>query len=585
MHISIIKSVQGDKTYYGKLLRKSYRDKNGKSQKITLANLSALDDDAIELLRAHFKGKKLVATDTKNPFVVLNSLSHGHVKAVATAFEKLGIASLLSSRKSPERDLMCAAIAARIIRPSSKLDSVAWWEETTIPEVFSVPRGLKVEALYKDMDWLLKRQKNIQEKLAKRHFSEGCMALYDLSSSYYEGEKGPLAKRGYSRDKKVGKVQINYGLLCDHLGRPISISVYEGNVNDHKTLMTEVKRIQQEFKITEVILVGDRGMMVKADLEKIQAMGNVHWITALRKVSIRKISADNKLEFLKKDEVNMGEIHNHPDYPQERLIACCNKSLQIKLNKKRLSLIAKTEESLREISKRVEKESLKEAKDIGLAVGQVIDRRKVKKYFKLEIEDGKFEFERDEELITVDQAIDGVYIIRTSLSSESMSSAKCVLSYKSLSRVERAFRCLKSDGLKARPIHHRLPDRVRCHFFLCALAYYVEWHMRYAWRNMTYADPDLLENTENRDPVAPAKKQGEALRKSQTHRTQDGERVRKFRSILEGLGTVSHQDCRVNWGVNKSLASESRSTFNMVVGMKPHHSKALALLKEVSYEI
>ena len=415
MHISVIKSKQGQRVYYGKLLRRSYRDENGKSQKETVANLSALDDGAIEVLRAYYSGKKLVQADAQEPFTLTKSLEHGPVLAVSKALEKLGLPQMISHKACRERQIVCAMIAARLIKPGSKLDSLGWWENTSLPEEFSIPRDIEVEKLYGAMDWLIKRQDRIQQKLAQRHLSEGCIALYDLSSSYYEGSKCPLAKPGYSRDKKRGKTQINYGLLCDALGRPISLSVYDGNINDHKTLMTEVERIQNQFSLSSVVLVGDRGMMVKTDLQKLKQMDNIHWITALHKSSIRKLLKQSTLDFSKPEDPSICQIH-HPDFEGERLIACFNRALKKHLSHKRMALIEKTEEALAEIVRRIENGTIKgntqltiEAK-IADTVASMINKFKVKKYFEICIREGALSYVRRQDMRAEEESLDGITI-------------------------------------------------------------------------------------------------------------------------------------------------------------------------------
>ena len=471
-------------------------------------------------------------------------------------------------------------IAARILKPSSKLDAVAWWDDTTIAEVFSIPRGeVKAQDLYKAMDWLISRQHHIQKKLAKKIFRNGCIALYDLSSSYYEGSECP-AQYGYSRDKKRGKPQVNYGLLCDHMGRPASISVYEGNINDHKTLMEEVRRLQKDFELSHVILVGDRGMMIKADLQQLRKMDGVHWVTALRKASIRKIARTGPFNLDDLDKAyssSIGEICDHPDYPDERLIVCRNVALSTKLKRQRIKLIQLTEEGFDAIKTQVERKFLTTDAAIGLAVGRAHSRYKVAKYFDISIKNQQFSYERKKDLIELDESLDGVYVIRTSLCQTELAKEDCVRVYKSLSRVERGFRCLKSEGLHIRPIYHRLPDRVRCHLFLCMLAYYVEWHMRYLWRDFTYCDPDIYESVRVRDPVKAAQKGQEAKRKASTKTMQEGDKVRKFRSLLWSLSTVQRRKCRVN------LSAKGKSNcFEMTDKPNPQQARILRSLKRVS---
>ena len=571
MHIAVISSTQGGKTYYSKLLRRSYR-KDGKVQKKTLANLSHLDDGAIELLRGHLKGRTFV--DAGNAFEILETRSHGAVRAVTEAFDRLDIARLIGARPSRERDLVCAMIAARILRPHTKLATTRWWQTSTLAQTFGVGDA-GVDELYGAMDWLLKRQNRIQGKLARRLFTEGGLVLFDLTSSYVEGRHCPLARRGYSRDGKKGKLQVNFGLLCDVRGRPAAVSVHRGDIGDTATLAGEVERLQKRFGLARVVLVGDRGMIVQARIDALRKLDGVDWITALKSAAIRKLMRRGALDRL--DEVDLFELF-HPDFPGERLVACRNTRLAALRARTRQSLLEATEGALDGVRRSVESGRLKGAAQIGLRVGREIDRYKVRKHFDIEIAETSFRFARREEAIAAEAALDGIYVIRTSLPAQDMTAPDCVRSYKTLTRVERAFRTIKTVNLHVRPIHHRTPDRVRAHIFLCMLAWYVEWHMREAWRPLLFADCDLEEDARTRDPVAPAQRSRGALHKVRTGRIDDGTPAHCFRTLIETLETITRNRCRVRAAHDR----EQRDTFEVTTQPNVKQQEALDLLGRIA---
>jgi len=526
------------RVYHSHLLRRSYRE-GGRVRNETLGNLSHLPDAVIDLIRASLKGETFVPVG--EAFEIAASRAHGHVQAVTQAMKQLGFASLLASKSCRERDLVLAMVAARILAPHTKLATTRWWHTTTLAETFGVTDANE-DDLYEAMDWLLERQDKIQKKLAARHLKEGCLALYDLSSSYFEGTCCPLAKRGYNRDKKKGLLQVNYGLLADHRGCPVAMSVYEGNTSDPQTLMPEIHRLKNGFGIDRFVIVGDRGMISQKAIDEIKTQDGIDWITALKSSAIRALIEDKTLQPELFDERNLFEL-SHPDYPNERLVACRNPELAKLRAHKRESLLAATEKDLAEVQAMVEAGRLSGQDKIGLRVGRVINRYRVAKHFALDMQDKSFSYQRKQDSIALEAALDGIYVVRTSVAAPRMDSAECVRNYKRLADVERAFRSLKTIDLKIRPIHHHLADRVRAHIFLCMLAYYVEWHMREAWRELMFADEDQTAK-KSRDPVAPAIRSDAALHKINRRRLEDGSPLHSFATLLSELATIVRNTCR-----------------------------------------
>ena len=474
MHIHVIPNRDSPPTV---LLRESFRD--GKTvKKRTLANLSSLPAEQIELIRQVLRGERLVAPASL--FEIDASRHLGHVQAVWLAMQRLGLPQLLSSRTCAERQRGLAMIAARILRPHSKLATTRWWDTTTVPELFELD-ACDEQALYAAMDWLLERQDAIQGKLAKRHLQPGSIVLYDLSSSYFEGSTCELAALGYNRDGKRGKLQVNYGLLTDARGVPVAISVFEGNTADAHTFMPQVSQLRERFGIDEMVLVGDRGMIAQTHIDALRADTGLQWITALKTGSLRVLASDGALQLGLFDERNLFEF-THADYPGERLVACRNPELAKMRAHKRQALLEATVTLLEPIRQRVAAGRLKGQDRIGLCVGKVLNRYKVGKHFDLEIADASFGYAINEARVAQEAALDGIYVIRTAVPHERMGSDDVVRTYKSLSQVEQAFRSIKTVDLEVRPIYHRLADRVRAHLLLCMLAYYVKWHMMQAWR-------------------------------------------------------------------------------------------------------
>jgi transposase len=520
------------------LLREGYRE-DGKVKNRTIANLTDWPLEQIEGLRRLLKGEKLFSVD--DAFEKISSLHHGHVRAVLCAMDQLGFKKLIASRPSRERDIVTAMVAWRIIRPASKLSMQRTWKDTTLPDLLGI-RNVNEDDLYNAMDWLVTRQDQIEKKLAKRHFTKNGLVLYDLSSSYFEGTKCPLAKLGYNRDGLRGKLQVNYGLLTDERGCPVSISVFEGNTGDPDTLLPAVSKTRERFGVNELVLVGDRGMISQKQIDTLEKLNGIAWITALRNGAIRELVEGKTIQLGLFDEKNLFEI-KHPDYPGERLVACRNPDLARLRAHKRQSLIEATTKRLDKIRSMVMKGRIKLAEAIALRVGKAIDKFKVGKHFILDIQQGIFNFQVDQKNVEAEAALDGIYVIRTKLNKESMSTNDVVRSYKKLSQVERAFRSLKTIDLKIRPIYHHDENRVRAHIFLCMLAYYVEWHMKEVLRPLLFSDEDQ-DFKKTRDPVAPAKRSNSALKKIASKETTEGFEVHSFRTLIEHLGGIVRNFCK-----------------------------------------
>ncbi len=573
MHVSTVVSKQGGHSYRTTLVRTSYRDHNGKSQKKTLANITHLPDPLITLIRNYLKGQRLA--DADDTFEILNTRKHGAVEAVFTAFKQLGFKNLINSQSERHSDLVLAMVAARIIRPHTKLATVRWWRDTTLADYFDID-GADADELYGAMDWLLTRQNVIEGKLVKRHLKPGALALYDLSSTYLEGTKCPLAEFGYSKDAKKGKLQVNFGLLCDRQGRPLGVSVYRGCFRDNKTLIPQVNRLKGRFGIDRLVVVGDRGMVTQVNIDALRKLDGIGWISALKSPSIKKLVRSGHLSRSRFDEVNLFEVL-HPDFPGERLVACRNRSLAKRRALTREALLAATEDKLKGIEKSVAQGRLKGSAEIGLRVGEVINSRKVKKHFIVEITDHSLCYRRNHERIGEEACLDGIYVIRTSLDEASMTAAECVRNYKRLCRVERAFRTIKTVHLQVRPVHHRTEERVRAHIFLCMLAYYVEWHMRQVWRELLFSDPDLDEVSAAHNPVLGAVRSDAARKKAASGQLDDGSPAHCFRTLIEHLETMTKNTCR-----NRLVESVP---FELTTLANDKQQRALDLLKTIRYPL
>ena len=566
MHIDIIPNRNSRPTA---LLRESYRE-GSKVRKRTLANLTSLPADQIDAIRRTLRGEKLVAVCEL--FQIVRSLHHGHVHAVQVAMKQLVFASLIASRPSRERDLVVAMVTARILEPTSKLATVRWWHTSTLADVFAVADAQEDE-LYEALDWLLTRQEQIEKKLAARHLPEGGLALYDLSSSYFEGKTCPLAALGHNRDGKNGKLQVNYGLLTDPQGRPVAISVFEGNTGDPKTLMPAVEKLQKDFAIEEFVLVGDRGMISQKQIDELKQRDGIDWITALRSVTIRKLVDDGSIQLGLFDQQNLFEL-THPDFPGERLVACRNPELALLRAHKRDSLLQATSKELEKVRATLLRGRLKGKHTVGVRVGKVIDKYKVAKHFVLEIRDDGFDFHIDQNKVATEAALDGLYVVRTSVAAHLLPSDDVVRSYKTLSQVERAFRSLKTIDLQVRPIRHRLEERVKAHIFLCMLAYYVVWHMIEAWRSLLFCDEDQ-QAKKTRDPVAPAKRSRKALDKVHSKVLDNGTPVHSLHTLLQDLSTIVRNICR------RPQASTDEPTFEVITIPSANQQRAYDLLKSI----
>lgn len=570
VHVVTTRRHYKGRVYSSHLLRRSYREGNQVKNE-TLGNLSHLPESLIEVIRRALRGETFVALAER--LEIVRSIAHGHVQAVRAAMQRLGFESLIASRASPERDRVCAMVAARILAPHTKLATTRWWHTTTLAEEYGVSEADE-DDLYAAMDWLLERQGHIERKLAARHLQHGALALYDLTSSYFEGTHCPLAKIGHSRDGKKNKLQVNYGLLTTREGCPVAVSVYEGNTADATTLMPQLSKLREDFSLKQVVLVGDRGMISHKAIGELRELDGVAWITALKSSQIRGLIEGEALQLGLFDERNLFELI-HPDYPGERLIACRNAQLAKRREHKRQALLAATCKELEKVRTRVERGGLKDQAAIGIRVGRVLDKYKVGKHFALEIGDRHFDFHLQQERIAAEAALDGIYVIRTCLPKKQMSAPDVVRNYKALTQVERAFRCLKTIDLKVRPIHHRLASRVRAHIFLCMLAYYVEWHMLQVWRELLFADEDQAAKAV-RDPVAPAQRSQAAEDKATTHTRADGAPVHSFRTLLGELATLARNTCRAPG------ASATSSTFDLLTTRTPLQQRAFELIHQIS---
>ena len=571
VHVVTTRRRYKGRVYATHLLRRSYRE-GEKVKNETVGNLSHLPEPLIEVIRRALRGETFVPVGER--LQVVRSLPHGHVQAVGMAMQRLGFEALIASRESPERQRVCAMVAARVLAPHTKLATTRWWGTSTLAEEYRV-KGADENDLYAAMDWLLERQGAIEKKLAARHLKEGALALYDLSSSYFEGTHCPLAKIGHNRDEKKNKLQVNYGLLTSRAGCPVAVSVYEGNTADAKTLMPEVKKLREEFALEQVVLIGDRGMISHKAIQELKELEGFGWITALKSGQIRSLLEGETLQLGLFDERNLVELTHHPDYPRERLVACRNPELAKLRAHKRRALLQATQQELEKVRERVQRGRLKGQVAIGLRVGRVLNKYKVGKHFALDITERDFKFHLLDEQIAAEAALDGIYVIRTSVPKKQMSAADAVRNYKALANVERAFRALKTVDLKVRPIHHRLETRVRAHIFLCMLAYYVEWHLLEAWRPMLFADEDQAAKAD-RDPVAPAERSEEALQKVITHTLPDGTPAHSFRTLLEDLSSIVRNTCRTPGPVERS------GTFDLITTPSRSQRRALELIDKIA---
>lgn len=524
------------------LLRESYRE-FGKVKKRTLANLSKLPEATIEQIRMLLRGGQVIENAHEH-FQIVRSLPHGHVVAVLGSVLKLGLDQIIDTDKSRQLAPVLAMIVSRIIAPASKLATARGIDSATAHTSLGEQLELKdtsEDELYEAMDWLFERQQDIEDALAKRHLQDGTLVLYDVTSTYFEGRCCPLARLGHSRDGKKDKLQIVIGLLCAADGCPVAIEVFEGNTADPKTVKSQLDKLRQRFGIQRIVLVGDRGMITAARIRQdLLAAEGVDWITALRAPQIAQLVESGEIQLSLFDTRDMAEI-SHPDYPGERLIVCRNPYLAYQRTVKRQELLKATEKHLDKIVAATlrERRPLKGADKIGIRVGKVLGKFKMAKHFLIQIEPDKFSYQRNEEGIASEAALDGIYVIRTSVGKKIMNSEQAVQAYKSLSNVERAFRSIKSVDLKVRPIYHRLAHRVKTHVFLCMLAYYVEWHMRRVLAPMLFDDHDKdAARMQRESVVAPAKRSAAAEAKACSKVCEDKTPVHSFHTLLSDLATI-----------------------------------------------
>jgi len=530
------------------LLRESYRDGNRVKNR-TLANLSNLAPERVEALRAALRGDTLAPAESLE---VRRSLPHGHVAAVLGMARKIGLDELLPDGPQRQRDLALAMIVQRLIDPAAKLATARALNEETAVDSLGVTLGLgdvRVNEVYAALDWLGMAQTSIEDALARKHLHNGTLVLYDVSSSYLEGRCCPLARFGHTRDHRSDKMQIVYGLLCAPNGCPVAIEVFEGNTGDPSTVSNQITKLKERFGLERVVMVGDRGMITQARIDDDLKPAGIDWITALRAPTIQQLAAEGgPLQLSLFDERDLAEIES-PDFPGERLVVCKNHALAEERRRKRDELLDATERDLDKIKKRIvsKRKPLRGADEIGLAVGKVIGRRKVAKHFDLTIIDNSLTFERNHAAIAKEGALDGFYVVRTSVPAELINTVDTVSAYKSLARVERAFRCIKTVDLEIRPVYHWASSRVRAHVFLCMLTYYVEWHMRQALAPILFDDHDrAVAEASRASPVAKAQSSPAAKRKVRTKRTDDGLPVHSFRTLLADLGTIARN--RVSFG-------------------------------------
>jgi transposase len=573
--IMYIETVPNRKSPPCILLRESYRQ-DGKVKKRTVANLSNWPADLVENFRLLLKGGTVMERIDES-FDVLRSRPHGHVAAVVGSLRKTGLDRMIAGKGLKEHALSIAMIAARIIEPQSKLATSRGLNDETLFSTLSEELGLEnsdEDELYAAMDWLGERQQRIERKLAKKHLDNGSLVLYDVTSTYFEGRSCPLAKLGHNRDGKKGKLQIVFGLLCTEQGCPVAVEVFSGDTGDPSTLAEQIKKIRDRFGLEQVIMVGDRGLITEARIrEEIRPVQGLEWITALRFSQIRKLVDSGSLQLSLFDEQDLAEIID-PSYPDERLVVCRNPLLAEERTRKRSDLLEATEKELKKIAEatRRTKRRLKGKDKIALRVGKVINKFKVGKHFHVNIEEESFSYHFKEDNIAREKALDGIYVIRTSLSSYKMTSEAAVQAYKQLSSVEQAFRCFKSIDLKVRPIHHHLEHRVRAHVFLCMLAYYVEWHMRQALAPILFDDENPQQAQASRScVVAPAQRSTSAKAKAGRKRTEDGFPVHSFRTLLKDLATICKN--RIQPHLPGALA------FDKITVPTPLQAKAMKLLR------
>jgi len=551
------------------LLREAWRE-GKKVKRRTVANLTNWPKEKVEALRRVLRGETVVTP--KEAFHIERSLAHGHVEALLGTIHKIGLDTVIASKRSRERDLVIAMVAERLLHPSSKLATTRLMHTTTLAEELTVTDADE-DDLYRAMDWLLARQETIEKKLAAQHLAEGSSVLYDVTSSYYEGRTCPLARFGHDRDGQKGKPIIVYGVLTDHQGCPVAVSVYPGNTGDPTTVPDQVETLKHRFGLSRLVLVGDRGMLTQTQLDTVKTYPGLGWISALRSPAIRKLVEGGQLQMSLFDRTDLAEIASD-EYPRERLIACFNPLLAEERKRKREELLVATEKELSRIARQVERRTRTplDKAEIGKKVGSALKRFKMGKHFSLTIGEGTFSFMRKEKSIQREEALDGIYVIRTSEPREQVSAEDAVRTYKNLAQVERVFRSLKGLDLLIRPIWHRTEDHVKAHIFLCLLAYYVEWHMRKALAPLLFDDEELPETRKTRHAVRPAKASLSARKKKTTRLTPEGLPVQSFSTLLAELGTRCRHRVRIG-------TDPAQPTFCQITDLTPLQARAFQLLR------
>jgi transposase len=571
VHVAITKREYKGKVYRSYLLRRTYREA-GQVKHETLGNISHLPASVIDLIMRALKGEVFFSADES--FVIERSLPHGHVLAVLGTLTRLGLDKILGEKQGRNKALVMGMLVARILDPCSKLATARGLGEETLSTSLGDLLGIKsaqVEELYKALDWLLGRQARIEAALAERYLTEGSLVLYDVTSTYFEGRKCPLAKLGHNRDGKKGKPQIVFGVLCTQDGCPVGVEVFEGNTSDPKTLAPQIEKIRSRFGLCHVVMVGDRGMITQARIREELKGEGLDWITALRAPAIRQLVKSGSLQLSLLDQRDMAEITD-PAYPGERLIVCKNPLLADERARKREDLLRSTQRELDAIVAATVRpsRSLKGRERIMRRADRALDKFKMRKHFRVRVEEQSFSYERDQEGIARESALDGFYVVRTSVAREALAPEDAVRAYKGLSAAERAFRTLKSIDLNVRPIYHRLPDRVKAHVFLCMLAYHVEWHMKRALAPMLFEDDRKPEGEALRaSVVSPARRSPAALAKSQKRQTEDGMPTHSFRSLLSDLATLTRNTVHLTTADN---------TFAVSATPTPMQRKAFDLL-------
>ena len=563
MHVARVRSVHEGKEYVSVLLRQSYREGSAVKHR-TLASLTALPEAVVDAIERSLRGQRLVPAG--EAFRIVRSLPHGHVAAVLGMLRSLGLPALLERAPSRSRDLAVALVAARLIAPASKLATATLLGQSTLGEVMGVA-GADENELYGALDWLLARQGRVERALARRHLGEGSLVLYDLTSTYVEGSHCPLARHGHSRDHRPDRPQIVFGLLTDSRGCPVAVEAFAGNTADPATVEAQVEKLRTRFGLSELVLVGDRGMLTSARIDRLRETGGIGWVSCLRAPAIRRLVEAGDLQLGLFDERNLAEIRS-PEFPGERLVVCRNPALAAERARKREALLLATVGALSRVVAAVGRGRLRSAAAIGLRAGRVVNAKKMAKHFELDIAEGVFAYRRRTEAIAAEAALDGLYVVRTSVPPERLDSAAVVATYKRLASVERDFRALKGDDLAVRPIFHWREDRVRAHLFLCFLAAYVRWHLEAAWAPLLFRDAVPPART---DPVAPPERSGEALAKERDHRTPDGLRVGSFATLMAELATLTR-----NRVVPAGLGEEA--AFEIPSEPTPLQARAFALI-------